>query len=248
MEATKERRLVAWWQESLANIRKGKWWLVIVPVGLWLVSGLAEDRFFHSINHFLDEHAPDLLARVRPILTFKGPLGLAIIGFTAVLLILIVHAYFETRTGKHGIVQGAVENAPRLFLEYSNTIAAQYGMTNSGLSLKNDGGRAFNVDFEPEVRASYTLLLENPTRSIDRGDEYAVHVRLCEQIKGALHPVGGMLSGQIQTLFDRLSGEGEADNGFTVTIKCVDYEQRPFVARTILKWDRWTKQIRCERV
>src|SRR6266446_6682210 len=108
MEAPKER-LVAWLRESLANIRKRKWWLVIVPVGLWFISGLAEDRFFHSINHFLDEHAPDLFASIRPILTFKGPLGMAVIGFTAVLLILIVHAYFETRTDKHGIAQRAME-------------------------------------------------------------------------------------------------------------------------------------------
>src|SRR3984893_12578830 len=99
MEAAKERRLVAWWQESLSNIRKGKWWLVIVPIVLWFVNGLAEDRFFHSINHYLDEHAADFISRVRPLLAFKGSLGLPILGLAAVLLFLIVRAYFATQPG-----------------------------------------------------------------------------------------------------------------------------------------------------
>lgn len=144
---------------------------------------------------------------------------------------------------------GALEkDAPRLFLEYSNAAAAQYAMTFSGLFLKNDGGRAFNVEFEPEIHGRYTLLMDNPTQSIDRGDKYAVHLKLCEERNGILNPIGGMLSDQIQTLFDRLADEGEADDGLRVTIKCIDYDKKPFVAETVLRRDRWTKQIRCERV
>jgi len=38
MEPTKKQRLRAWWQESLQNIRRGKWWLLFVPFVLWFVS------------------------------------------------------------------------------------------------------------------------------------------------------------------------------------------------------------------
>ena len=99
MEAAKERRLVAWWRESVANIRKGIWWVVIVPAGLWFLRGLAEDRFFHFINHYLDEHAADFLSGLRSFFAFKGSLALPIIGLAAVLLFLIVRAYFATKPG-----------------------------------------------------------------------------------------------------------------------------------------------------
>jgi hypothetical protein len=41
MDAPEKQRLVAWWRESFQNTRKGKWWLVLVPIVLWLLSGLA---------------------------------------------------------------------------------------------------------------------------------------------------------------------------------------------------------------
>ena len=139
------------------------------------------------------------------------------------------------------------QKAPRLFLDFSNTIAAQYALTFSGLILKNDGGRAFNVEFELEVRSGLTMLLDNPTSSIESGEQFAVHVMCCEKKKDRLSPVGGMQSGQVQSLFERLSSEGDAE-GFTVTIKCVDYDKNSIVSRSVLRWDIWTKQIRCERV
>lgn len=94
-----KERLLAWWRESVLNIRRGKWWLVVSPIALWFLQGLAEHRFFSSLNRYLDEHIPNLLARIRPFLTLKGSLVLPMIGFMAVLLILIVRAYFETRAG-----------------------------------------------------------------------------------------------------------------------------------------------------
>jgi hypothetical protein len=97
MEA--KERVVAWGRESLANIRRGKWWLVFLPIALWFLGGLAEDRFFHSINAYLDAHAPAFFAELRAILTFKGPFALAGIGFAAVLIVLIFRAYLETQPG-----------------------------------------------------------------------------------------------------------------------------------------------------
>src|SRR6266851_8338070 len=97
MEA--KERLVAWGRESLANIRRGKWWLVFLPIALWFLAGLAEDRFLHSINAYLDAHGPAFFTQLRAVLTFKGPFALAGIGLAAVLLVLIVRAYVETQPG-----------------------------------------------------------------------------------------------------------------------------------------------------
>jgi hypothetical protein len=99
MESTGKQRLLVWWRESLQNIRRGKWWLVFVPIILWFVGGLAEDRFFHSVNSYLDAHAADFVAHIRPILAFKGPFGLAAIGLAIVLLTFIVRGYFDSRPG-----------------------------------------------------------------------------------------------------------------------------------------------------
>src|SRR5437016_5018487 len=92
-------RLASWWRESLAHIRRGKWWLIFLPPALWLLGGLAGDRIFHSINGYLDAQAPAFFAQLRAILTFKGPYALAGIGLTVVLLVLIVRAYLETQSG-----------------------------------------------------------------------------------------------------------------------------------------------------
>jgi hypothetical protein len=120
-------------------------------------------------------------------------------------------------------------NHPKLFLEYSNSIAAQYAMTFSGLSLKNDGGRAFNIEFDPEGRAGLTLRMDNPTRSVDKGDEYAITLKVCEKRNEILYPIGGMLSSQIQTLFERLADMG-SDEGFGITIRCTDFDKTSFVS------------------
>lgn len=94
-----KKRLLAWWRESRQNIRQGKWWLVGIPVLLWFLSGVAEDRFFHSVNAYIDSHAPEFIAQIRAILAFKGSFGMPIIGFTLVLLYFIVRAYLKTQPG-----------------------------------------------------------------------------------------------------------------------------------------------------
>jgi len=134
-------------------------------------------------------------------------------------------------------------------LDFNNVIAAQYALTFSGLFLKNDGGRAFNVTFEPEVRAGLTLRIDSPTESIETGSAFPIRVLCCsiEENTGRLLPVGGMQSGQIQSLFERLADKGE-DEGFTVRIRCLDYNKTAVESKSILRWDIWTKQIRCERI
>ena len=163
----------------------------------------------------------------------------------------VVHTISRTIDGETGVEnfdehRRVNVSHPKLFLEYSNSIAAQYAMTFSGLSLKNDGGRAFNIEFDPEIRAGLTLRMDNPTRSVDKGDEYAINLRVCENKNEILYPIGGMLSGQIQTLFERLADTGN-DEGFGITIRCTDFDKRPFVSQSVLRWDIWTKRIWCER-
>jgi hypothetical protein len=59
MEFTKER-LRSWWRESLGAVQK-KWWLFLFPLIAWILRGVLEDRFFGSINRYLDSHAPNFL-------------------------------------------------------------------------------------------------------------------------------------------------------------------------------------------
>lgn len=99
MELAEKQRLLAWSRESLQNIRRGKWWLVFVPIILWFLGGVAEHRFFESVNNYLDAHATDFVAHVRPILTVKGPFGLAGIGLGIVLAVFIIRAYLESKLG-----------------------------------------------------------------------------------------------------------------------------------------------------
>ena len=104
MEAPQKERLLAWGRESLENIRRGKWWLVVVPIVLWFVGGVAEHRFFEFINCYLDAHATDFIAHLRPILTFKSPFVLAAIGLTMVILVFVIRAYFTSKPGIVGEV------------------------------------------------------------------------------------------------------------------------------------------------
>ena len=113
MDDTKER-LSSWFRESRENIKKRKWWLILTPLVLWFANGLVEDRFFSSINKFLDDHAAGFVARLKPIVTFKGSLVLPVSGFLCVLLVLIVHAYIETRPKKGLPVHASAELLSKL--------------------------------------------------------------------------------------------------------------------------------------
>jgi hypothetical protein len=116
--------LLAWWQASVENIRRGKWWLVYVPIILWFVGGVAEHRFFEFINRFLDAHAADFVARVRPVLIFKGPLGLAAIGLAIVFLVLIIRAYFTSKPAIVGAADLMLQELDISDLENANDLSS----------------------------------------------------------------------------------------------------------------------------
>ncbi len=126
MEASQKDRLVAWWRESVENIRRGKWWLVFVPIILWFVGGVAEHRFFEFINHFLDAHGADFVARVRPILTFKGPFALAAIGLAIVILVLVIRAYFTSKPGIVGTADLMLQELDISDLAIANDMSSYY--------------------------------------------------------------------------------------------------------------------------
>jgi len=124
MKAPQKDRLVAWWRESLKNIRSGKLWLVFVPIILWVVVGVVEHRLFEFINRFLDAHAADFTARVRPILTFKAPFGLAAIGVAIVILVFVIRAYFTSKPAIVGTADLMLQELDISDLEIANDMSS----------------------------------------------------------------------------------------------------------------------------
>src|SRR5258708_2539204 len=86
--------------------------------------------------------------------------GLVILVTFAILVVLGLqfHSHFDRRP--------RTQSGRRLFLEY-HPVAGQYILELSGLILKNIGAPAFNIEFEPDVCCGHTLLLDNPTKSVD---------------------------------------------------------------------------------
>jgi hypothetical protein len=136
----------------------------------------------------------------------------------------------------------AFEHRPKLFLEYSPVVAAAYALTYSGLSLKNGGGTAYNVEFEPELRAGFTLVLDNPISSVEKDAPYPIRVRFCKKdSKGTTIPMDGMPSIQIQSLMEALSDHDE--DSFSVRIKCKDFDHNTFESCSQIRYDVRSRRI-----
>jgi len=136
------------------------------------------------------------------------------------------------------------ENRPKLFLHYDALVASQYGLTYSGLFLKNDGETAFNVRFEcAPTRCGYTLKLDDPPSSIEKGCSYPVDLAVCKlDQQGRLIPLGGILSGRVKDFFRRIAADG--DDAFTITMKCEGFDRmETFCSKTTLSHDPWTDVI-----
>jgi DNA primase len=134
---------------------------------------------------------------------------------------------------------------PSLFLNFVNKIGTQDSLTESGLTLGNCGGRAFNAHFEVQDHAGFTLLLELQTATVGEGESYQVGVKCCERKEGRLNPVGGIPSEQIQILFERISRSGE-DETFPITIRCDDSYKNSVHCCFVLRRDDLTERIWCE--
>lgn len=94
-----KQRLFAWWQKTKESINRGKWWLFLGTVLLWFVRGVVEDRFFHSINSYLDSQAPGAFAHIRAVLFYSNWWRLPLVGLLTALLFFIVRAFFASQPG-----------------------------------------------------------------------------------------------------------------------------------------------------
>jgi len=136
------------------------------------------------------------------------------------------------------------ENRPKLFLEYDAATATKYSLTYSGVFLKNSGGIAHNVHFQPEVRAGLSLEMEDPTGSVN-ANPFAVRFKACTvRTTGKKTPIGGPLAEQMTSLFEALIQEQE--HVFEIAITCQDFEGNSFAYRTRFKYDQRGHQITSE--
>jgi hypothetical protein len=130
---------------------------------------------------------------------------------------------------------------PKLFLIYT-PVEAPYILTHSGLCLKNDGSTAYNVEFKPEVRKDFSLILDNPTSPVEKGSPRAICVRFCRMdATGRNIPMEGMPSMQIESLMEELSERGV--NSFSVGIICTDFERNSFESCSQINYDTRSKRI-----
>src|SRR6266481_4200638 len=114
MELSKER-LFAWWQESIQNIQRGKWWIVILPLLIWLLGGAIEHRFFGWLNNYIDSSAGKFAAK---LLTVGGSFRVPLIALAALLFFFIIRAYFKSQPGIVGTADLMVQELDITDLEF----------------------------------------------------------------------------------------------------------------------------------
>lgn len=233
-------RLRSWLDQIVCGLKK-RWWWPFLGVPCEFIWELVKHRVLGATNNFIDSHAS--FEWLRPVvLFFQNRLlsGLVIVATFAVLvvLVLVVHAYFESRS--------KTQSGPKLFLEY-HSVPAQYILEFSGLTLKNIGTPAFNIEFEPDVRSGLTLLMDNPTGSVSSANSYPIRLQYCTvNDKNAKNPMGGVPASRIEHFFNDLLHKGE--ESLTITIKCRDFDGHKFAFKSILRFDRWKNEITSEIV
>lgn len=139
--------------------------------------------------------------------------------------------------------------APKLFLEYSEQHAAEF-MTYSGLFVRNSGKQqAFKVDLSAETINNFGLRFDGlPIQHVDPEKRWPIDLRTGRDDNGTFRPTGGVLGGQLDSLFDHLVESGK-DESFPVTIKYRNYDGNEFVTRCVMKREGWPdKRIWCELI
>src|SRR5260370_5668583 len=141
----------------------------------------------------------------------------------------------------------AKERSPKLFLEYSSMIASSNVDAHSGLVLKNAGETAFNIKLEAEVVSGLTLQFENPPQSLEKDHDRAIGVRAgtIEFDRRIFRPIGGVLSIQIPSFFERLAQQTD-ECSVTVTITCRSYDRWLVETKTRIRMDSFAGRIWCE--
>lgn len=91
-------RLQAWLRATRSQLKRNWWWLLIslIPRFTW---NLLYARVLDWANAAIDKNSKSWIAYIpRVIVPFKSPIVVAVLAFLFVLLVLITHAYYETRT------------------------------------------------------------------------------------------------------------------------------------------------------
>ena len=116
MESTKER-LLAWWRESIQNIRNGAWWLVAAPIFSFFLYGTLEHRLFGWLNNYIDSNAGKCAAK---LLTVGGSFLVPLVVLAALLLFFIIRAYFKSQPGIVGTADLMVQELDVTDLEIAD--------------------------------------------------------------------------------------------------------------------------------
>jgi hypothetical protein len=142
------------------------------------------------------------------------------------------------------------DSAPKLFLEYSEQHAAEF-MTYSGLFVRNSGKQqAFKVDLSAEMINNFGLRFEGlPIQHVDPEKRWPIDLRTGHDDNGTFRPTGGVLGGQLDSLFDHLVESDERES-FPVTLKYRNYDGKEFVTSCVIKREGWpgSKRIWCELI
>lgn len=157
MAKTLYRRFAQWKARIVSDLRK-RWWGILVLAIVGFVGAMVASRLIDSANRFVDAHAS--FSGLKPLLAFLGNLSPAwsfwysvagaalfcIIG----LFILVVHAYFESRS------RGLSDRDPRVTLFYQHDTGGLGG--NEYFILRNGGGvDAHNIQIQ-DIRLKNFLL------------------------------------------------------------------------------------------
>jgi hypothetical protein len=161
------------------------------------------------------------------------------------------HLAAKKETEARTLAENALNDAaPKLFLEYSENHAAEF-MTYTGLFVRNSGKQqAFKVDLLIEMINGFGFLIEGlPIEHVDPEKRWPIDLRTGRDDNGTFRPTGGVLGGQVDSLFDHLV-ESSKDESFPVTIKYQNYDGKEFVTRCVIRREGrpWSKRIWCELV
>src|SRR5260370_4628176 len=131
-------RLRSWWDGIIRGLKK-RWWWSFLGVPIEFIWELVKQRVLGATNNFIDAHAS--FEWLLPItLFFQNRLlsGLIIVVAFAVLvvLVLVFHAYLETRPSKH-----ADPDAPFLTLHFPIEDMYSHQLRTDYIFVKNIGKR-----------------------------------------------------------------------------------------------------------
>jgi hypothetical protein len=125
-------RLESWKQRFVFDFKKRWWWIVVLGPVSGFVWALIMDRVIGRTNRYIDEHVS--LASIKPVFLYVWsspllhPVVVGIGVFLLTILVLVVHAYIETRKPqKKPIIELIPSTGPsdKMLLEVKNLESEQ---------------------------------------------------------------------------------------------------------------------------